>query len=202
MKKMLIGAVVFTLFGATGAAAQDVPSVWDSPSFMGPHPGSDLGAYLVDGEGADFGIHGIWRMDQSFNLGIRVGYLDTPGDGVLLFGAETWGNIHEANESFPLDLAWTAGAGAWLNGSTVVSVPVGVSLGRTVDIDNSVSLQIYGHPRLGLVLFENVNDDLELDLEGQFDIGTDIYLSPDLTLRVGASLGNFDALGIGLALRQ
>lgn len=198
MRKTVIGAAVLLMLGAaSGADAQ----VWDSPSFMGPRPGSDIGLYLVDGEASDFGIHGVWRTSEAMNLGIRVGYLDTPGDGVLLLGAETWGTLAVEDADFPLDLSWTVGAGALVNGGTAVTVPIGISLGHTFD-GESISLQVFGHPRLGLVIFENNAGNLELDLEGQFDLGTDIYLNPDLTLRVGVSLGYYDALGIGLALRQ
>jgi hypothetical protein len=207
MKRTLTGAVAMILLGlASGAGAQNVerPSLWDAPSFLGPRPGSDIGVYLVDGEGSSFGLHGLWRTDASPNLGLRLGYLDTAGDDIILFGVETWGDVVLESTDFPLDLTWTFGAGAWVNGSTTVSVPVGLSIGKTLDLEDSpIALQVYGHPRLALVMFEHpVTNDLELDLEGQFDLGTDILLSPDLTLRVAASLGRFDALGIGLALRQ
>lgn len=204
MRKTVIGAVVLLMLGAASSAnAQDVPSVWDAPSFLGPRPGSDIGVYLVDGEGSSFGLHGLWRTDESMNLGLRVGYLDTAGDGILLFGAETWGDVLLESTDFPLDLTWTAGVGAWVDGSTTVSVPVGLSIGKTLELEDSpIAIQLYGHPRLALVIFENVNNDLDLDLDGQFDLGSDIFLSPDVTLRVAASLGRFDALGIGLALRQ
>lgn len=204
MRRMVIGAVVLLTVGAvSSASAQDVPSVWDSPSFLGPRPGSDIGLYLVDGEGSSFGFHGVWRTDANPNLGLRLGYLDAGADDILLFGAETWGDVILESADFPLDLTWTAGAGAWVNGSTTVSVPVGLSIGKTFDLEDSpIAIQFYGHPRLALVIFENANNDLDLDLDGQFDLGSDFFLSPDLTLRVAASLGRFDALGIGLALRQ
>lgn len=203
MKKTLIGtAVMLLMTSVAGASAQEAPILWNSPTFMAPHPGSDLGVYLVDTDGADLGFHGVWRTDGNMNLGLRAGYLDTPGDGVLLFGAETWGDIAVQDADFPLDLAWTAGAGASVNGSTIVGIPVGVSFGRTIDLEDSISFQLYGHPRIGLAIFENAADDLELDLEGQFDLGADFYLSQDVTLRIGVTLGDFDALGIGVAFRQ
>lgn len=202
MKRTLIGAVIALLGLASAASAQDVPILWDTPSFMGPNPGSDLGFYVIDVEDSDIGFQGIWRTDGSMNLGLRAGWLDTPGDGVLVLGAETWGGLVEDNPDFPLDVSWTAGAGAWLNGTTVFAVPVGVSIGKTVDLDDSMALQIYGHPRIGLVLFEDVNDDLEADLEGQFDLGADLYVSPSVALKLGISLGNADAIGFGLSLRQ
>ena len=202
MKKTLIGAVVALLGIASAASAQEPPILWDTPSFMGPRPGSDLGFYVMDVEGSDIGFQGIWRTDGAMNLGLRAGFLDTPGDGIVVLGAETWGLLVEDNPDFPLDLSWTAGAGAWLNGRTVVAVPVGLSIGKTLDLDNSMALQLYGHPRIGLVLFEDVNDDLEAGLEGQFDLGADFYVSPSVALKLGISLGDTDGLGLGVSLRQ
>lgn len=198
MRKLTIMLIGLALAGgASGLNAQ----AWDTPSFMGPRPGADLGVYLVDGDVGDLGVHAIWRSTRTMNLGLRLGFLDA-GDGVLQLGAETWGDIIMEGVDFPLDLTWTAGAGASFNGVTTVSVPVGLSLGKTFDV-GAASMQVYGHPRLALVAFNNpVTDDLDLDLESQFDLGADVYLSQAVTLRVGVSLGNGDALGIGLAWRR
>lgn len=196
MDRFIASAVIATLL-VTASAVE--AQRWDTPSFMAPQPGSDLGVYLV--EGGDLGIHGLWRRAGSANLGVRVGYLDT-GDGTLQLGAETWGAVILEGADFPLDLSWTAGAGASVNGGFSVSLPVGLSIGRTFR-GSSVSIQAYGHPRLALVLFDNpATNDLELDLDGQFDLGADVFLSESWTLRVGASLGGSDALGIGLAWRE
>lgn len=192
MMRNISAVILAVLLSAGGARAQ----VWDSPSFMGPDPGSDIGVYVLDGDFSDLGIQGIWRQDApDFRLGLRVGYLDTP-DGVLLVGGETWGDIVLEGASFPLDLAWTAGVGAFFNGGTGISVPLGISIGHT--FGGSVPIQLYGHPRLGL-RFHSVNDNLNADLEGQFDIGADFSLGDSWKLRVGASLGDFEALGFGIA---
>lgn len=199
MRKQIVGAMVAVLLGvASGAEAQ---VTWDVPSFLGPRPGSDIGIYLADHDVADLGIHGIWRTTGGPNLGLRIGYLDAAG-GIVQFGAETWGNIVLEGDDFPLDLIWTAGAGVSVDGPTTVSVPGGVSIGHTFHLE-TVSIQVYGHPRVALVIFEHpVSDDLDLELEGQFDLGADFFLSRGLTLRVGASFGDWDALGVGLAWRQ
>lgn len=196
MKRGVLAVVVTLLLGtAPGAHAQ----VWDTPSFMGPRPGSDLGFYLVDV--GEIGFQGIWRTSRATNLGFRLGYVDA-ADGIVTVGVETWGDIVVQDADFPLDLSWTIGGGAWLNGITAISVPLGISFGRTFDL-GTLPVQAYGHPRISLVAAEDpVTDDLELELEGQFDIGADLFLGEDWKLRVGLSFGgNDDALGIGLAWR-
>ena len=201
MNKKIAGAMIVVLMGvASGTEAQ---VSWDVPSFLGPRPGSDIGIYLVDPDafGADLGLQGIWRTTGGANLELRVGYLDAP-DGILQLGAATWGPVVVEGEDFPLDIAWTVGGGVSVDGLTTVSVPGGLSIGHTFDLE-SVAIQVYGHPRVALLIYEHpISDDLELDLEGQFDLGADFFLTEGLTLRVGASLGDYDALGIGLAWRQ
>lgn len=195
MKKLLAGAVVLMLVWAPEPAEGQG---WNTPSFLGPRPGSDLGIYLVDV--GDLGVHGIWRQDETGKLGLRLGFADV-GDGVIHLGVETWGDIILEGADFPLDLTWTTGIGGSFNGGTAVSVPGGVSIGKTF-IGSTLAVQVYGHPRLVLIASSDVNDDLTLDLDGQFDLGADFYLSEGLTLRVGASLGSPDGLGVGLAWRH
>lgn len=198
MKRTVFGVLVLLFAAASGLKAQD----WESPSFMPPRPGSDLGLYVVDGDASNVGFQGIWRQTGP-NLGLRLGFLDAPDD-YLTLGVETWGNIILEGADFPLDLSWTVGGGARIDGVTTVSVPVGVSIGRTLDLssESDVSMQLYGHPRLALVFFENPAGDLELDLDGRFDLGADFYFNRNLTLKFGASLGDWDAIGIGVAWRR
>lgn len=184
---------------ASGARAQ-----WDAPSFLAPRPTDDIGIYVVDMDGADLGIEGIWRQSGNLNLGVRVGYLDTAGDGRLVAGGETWGALLSAGPDFPVDVSWTLGAGALIGDGVIFSVPVGLTIGRALVL-TPVSFQVYGHPRLALVASSAGDvagdDDTNLDVEAMFDIGADVYVSEDLTARLGFTLGGPDALGIGLAYR-
>lgn len=177
---------------ATEARAQ-----WDAPSFMPPRPGDDVGIYLTDY--VDFGIHGIWRQQGNLNLGLRLGYIDGFGDGALAVGAESWDLMVEGGADFPVDVGWTLGAGAVFNGGTRVEIPVGLTLGRVLDLD-PVSLQVYGHPRLGLFIAPEAAND-EVALKALFDLGVDAMLQENLKLRIGATMGYINAVGIGLAVR-
>lgn len=191
----LVGLIL--LATASSAAAQS----WETPSFLGPRPGADLGIYLVDSDFGDLGVQGIWRQTDAMNLGLRLGFVDAPDDAIQL-GVETWGPVAVDSEEFPLDVAWTAGVGASINGLTTVTIPAGITIGKTFDV-GTLPVQAYGHPRLALVAFENpVNDDLELELDAEMDLGLDLFIGDGVTLRVGATLGDFDALGIGLAWRR
>ncbi|HUG40020.1 MAG TPA: hypothetical protein VMM12_06035 [Longimicrobiales bacterium] len=180
---------------ASGASAQ----VWDAPSFLPPRPGEDVGVYVTWPDGANFGIQGIWRQHGNLNLGVRVGYLDRAIDGAFLVGAETWGGLVDAGRDFPVDVSWTLGAGATFGDFTVFSIPVGVSIGRALVL-SPLTFQLYGHPRLAVVV-ASAGNNTTTDLEGLIDLGADLHLNPDWKLRLGVTLGETDALGLGLAYR-
>jgi hypothetical protein len=192
MKMRSILMVLVALGIASEANAQ-----WQEPTFLPPRPGDDIGIYLSDI--ADFGIQGIWRQQGNLNLGLRLGYIDTAGDGIVTVGVETWDLLVDAGPDFPLDVAWTLGAGAGFNGGTVIQIPVGLTIGRTLPLE-TVAFQIYGHPRLGLFIYPDAPEGVdELELEGLFDLGVDALLNENIKLRFGATFGEIDAVGIGIA---
>lgn len=194
MKIRTLAMVFAALFIASSAHAQ---VAWDAPSYMPPRPGDDIGIYLSDR--GDFGIEGIWRQHGNLNLGVRLGYIDTPVDGIITVGAETWDMLAAAGTLLPVDVGWTLGVGAAFNGGTTLGVPVGLTFGAPVVLGQLV-LQPYVHPRLGVFL-HSVADQTQLDLEGLFDLGVDAVLNENLKLRLGATFGSNDALGVGLAYR-
>lgn len=187
-----IAVILLSLVMASEARAQ-----YDTPSFLPPRPGDDIGIYLSDIEGADFGLQGIWRQGGNLNLGLRLGYIDfRRDDGAIVVGAESWGLLARADNQLPVDVAWTLGVGATFNDHTVLEVPLGLTIGRVLQLD-ALTLQPYAHPRIALFIAPDSND--EVDLEALFDLGVDAVVSDSWKLRVGATLGGRDAVGIGLA---
>lgn len=170
---------------------------WSAPTFMPPRPGDDIGLYLSST--GDFGIQGIWRQHGNLNLGVRGGYIESDAHGGVLVASETWGLLASAGQPLPVDVAWTAGVGAVFNSGTWLEIPVGASVGRTFGLA-PVTVQLYGHPRLSLVLSSGDDQEDETELIGLFDLGADIYLTNGLRLRTGLTMGRFDALGLGLAI--
>lgn len=192
---MKIRAITATL--AVLLMASDAQAQYDTPSFLPPRPGDDIGVYASSL--GDYAIQGIWRQGGHMNLGVRIGYVDIGDDGAVVVGFDTWGLLMDAGVDLPVDVTWTFGAGAAFNGGTIIEIPVGLSIGRVIELE-PVTLQIYGHPRLGLFVEPGaVEPDNELHLDGLFDLGVDAVLDEKLTLRIGATLGGIDAVGLGLA---
>ncbi|HUE77272.1 MAG TPA: hypothetical protein VMM83_04965 [Longimicrobiales bacterium] len=192
VKTLLITTAALAV--TTGAQAQ----VWDAPSFMPPRPGEDIGIYISEPDGADLVVQGIWRQHGNLNLGVRVGFADQGADGAFQAAAETWGEIMSVGPDFPVDVSWTLGAGATFGDVTLLSVPLGLSIGRT--LRTPLPIQVYGHPRLALIV-ASVNNNTATDLDGLFDLGADLHLTSDWKARLGVTLGGVDAYGLGVAYR-
>lgn len=190
---------VLIMVAATAVATPVSGQAWGSPTFLPPSPGDDIGLYLTDMDGVDLGFQGIWRQQGNLNLGLRVGFLDTNlGDDLITVGVETWDRILQ-NSDLPVDVAWTLGAGAAFGDGTFIGIPVGLTIGRVIDLDG-IAFQLYGHPRLSVEI-ASFNDNTDTDLDGLFDLGADVYLGDAWKLRLGATIGGPDAVGVGLAYR-
>lgn len=193
MRARALALVVIALAAGSEASAQ-----WSSPSFMPPRPGDDIGIYLSSVE--NFGVQAIWRQHGNLNLGVRVGWIDSPDRGGVVTAAETWGLLFRADQGLPVDVAWTLGAGAVFEEGTSLEIPVGLTAGRTFAL-SPFTLQFYAHPRLALIVHAGRDGGDETELGTLFDAGAEVLTTGGLKLRVAATLGTFDALGVGLAMR-
>jgi hypothetical protein len=168
---------------------------WDVPSFLPPRPGDDLGVYVTNQ--GQWGIQGIWR---SSGLGVRGGYVSTTGSGALLIGAETFGRFIGTERGFPLDVALTLGGGATFTSFTMIRIAAGASLGTVLPF-GGLSLQPYVHPRLALDLLAS-GDDLATRFPFLLDAGADLAMGEGLKIRIGATLTEDTAFGVGVAFQM
>jgi hypothetical protein len=170
---------------------------WSAPAFLPPHPGDDVGIYLSSV--GNFGVQGIWRQHGNLNLGVRGGYIDSETHGGVVVAAESWGLLFRAGHGLPVDMAWTVGVGAVFNSGTSLEVPVGVSIGRTVPLAG-LAVQLFGHPRIALVVTAGDDVEEDTDVAGLFDLGADVATMGGLKLRLSTTFGRFEALGLGVSI--
>lgn len=191
MRNRVLGILAgLFFFGASGAMAQ---VVWDSPLLVPPRVSGGVGIFLIDPAGGDLGVMGTWR---SGNLGLRVGLAEDVRDDLSIFGGVDFtGLITRASNDFPLDVAWVAGAGIGIGDDALLSFPLGISLGRGFDADGA-RFTPYATPRVVLDAF--FGDDSDLDLDLAVDFGLDIAFQPGWMIRFGATIGDRDALAIGV----
>ncbi|MGH7459659.1 MAG: hypothetical protein ACREMA_01360 [Longimicrobiales bacterium] len=190
MRTFVISAAL-TLACASGAAAQ---IVWDSPFLVPPRPSPGFGIYLADV--GDVGGLVTWQPSPT-SWGFRVGIANTPRDNIGIFGgADVSGALTRSSANMPLDIDWLFGVGAGVADDVIVSVPVGLTLGHTFQGDGA-QFTPYVSPRLIVDGIFGEEDD-ELELAFAIDLGLDLRLQPGLTIRVGGTLGDREAIAIGL----
>lgn len=202
MRKLcLTAALAAALAVPVGASAQ---AAWDSPLLLPPRPQPGLGIFLADMEGGGLGVLGTWRS-STWDYGLRFGLSEGRGDEDLAVfgGVDFMGPINTASSDFPLDIDWVLGAGAGIGDGVRLSVPLGLTLGYSFQGEDARFIP-YVTPRVVMdAFFGRENRDSELDLGIAVDLGLDLRLlrggaMAGKTIRVGASIGDRDALAIGI----
>jgi opacity protein-like surface antigen len=209
MRRNLCGGIlVLTLLaGAAGSAAAQETG---TPIFKAPYRAFDnheFGASFSDpGEGVSFALEGFYRYGRGQNdFSLRGGFedLDDSVNGVdidggtrLLVGGDFRTQILSYSESFPLDGALTVGLGANVgDGPDSYYIPVGVSLGRRFDLENSSTTFVpYAHPVI-VPRFGGGDDDVDFAL----GLGVDIRFSQQWAIRASGGLGDIEGVGISVA---
>lgn len=193
-------SLVIVAAAAAGVATSAQAQATGLPSFNAPYRAfnrSEIGLVLTFPDPGGTAFEGVYRIAQSkFDIGFRGG-IYTPGGGgssVLLIGAEARERVVTHTEDFPLDGALILGIGGeFVSGNSVVTIPVGLSLGRRVDPkDSKVSIVPYVQPT-GLLVAGNGNSDFLFAL----GLGADFRLSPRFDARISAGLGDVEGVSLG-----
>ena len=205
MRNLMVGitGAVAALTLAGSAAAQET----GTPVFKSPYrtfTSSEVGATLSDPGGNGWGLEGFYGYGHDrWDIGFRGGFLDTSGETVVLLGASARTRVLQSSQSFPLDGALTLGAGLNLNGGTRALLPIGISLGRRVMLENSeVTFVPYVHPIMVPIFGDNVGglgDDS--DIRFALGLGVDIKFTRSIDVRVSGALGDspWDGVSVGVA---
>jgi hypothetical protein len=186
------------MFGAGALPAQTVAT----PVFMAPTRAfekQELGGYISDpGEGVSIAIEGEYRRNhKTFDWGLQAAYMDADGgDDLGAFGIDARAVLARHNDDFPLDASVTGGFGVlFSDGNTGFLIPLGVSLGRQVLLEESkISFTPYVHPVIAPA-FGDLFDDAQFGL----GLGVDITLTKTFDVRVSGAVGDYEGVGIGVA---
>lgn len=196
LNKIALMFLVVTLVGVTDALAQTT----GVPSFNAPYRSfamHEFGGTLSFVDGGGTAIEGQYRFGmEKLDVGVRGGFLDPdgPGDTRVLLGAVARQRVITQSVDFPLDGAVVVGIGAQLvSGGSTVFVPVGLSLGRRVDLEDSpISIVPYAQPTLYIISGDNKGTDLKF----AFGFGADVRLSRLFDLRVSFGLGDLEGVAV------
>ena len=202
MRRSLCGG--FLLAAAVAVSAIDLAAQeTGTPMFKAPYRAFTShefgGAFSDPGTGVSFALEGFYGYGRGTNdFGLRAGIADPEGEGDtrLLLGGNFRTRVVNYSESFPLDGALTLGAGLNLgDGDDLIYLPIGVSLGRRFELENSrTTFTPYAHPVILPVLGASGGSDVGFAL----GLGVDLRFSQNLSLRVSGGVGDLEGVGLGL----
>lgn len=133
-----------------------------------------------------------WQLD--------AGLTDRKGsDNLALFvGGGIGQELARARGDQPLDLLFTAGAGAAFGGGyTLVRIPVGVSIGHTFDLEQGMAITPYVHPRASIDLASSGgrNDGSQSEVSLNFDLGVNFKVNSQFAVRAAAAFTGSELAG-------
>lgn len=193
------------------AAAPAHAQQWGGPLFSSPLDRSKFEILTFDSNGAGVGIGAAVRPFASApDLRIRAGIMDGMGTGPFELPRSSLGErkrtAYMAGIDYALPLAPDAGGpvraslvtgvGVGVNASTVVSAPLGISIGY-----DGGRVRPYMTPR---VVLENTSGSARAwengtRLRGQVDWGLDVDLPIGGTLRAAVTTGSYNGVGLGFS---
>ena len=198
----LVGTML--LAGGAVAGAQTV-----YPSFQQPRVASrEFNFAIADGDGLTPFVF-QWREGTSVGsqISFDLGLADPDNEDLdvyLIVGGQYARSLARSRADMPLDVLFTAGIFSQFgNDLTFLSVPVGASIGHRFPIQGTaMAITPYLHPRLALqyASFDTpAGDESDTDIDISFDVGGNLEFSPQLALRLSATFGDNDVLGLSLA---
>ncbi|MGD2135472.1 MAG: hypothetical protein PVF27_04890 [Gemmatimonadales bacterium] len=190
MRKTLSISLALTLAAAVPAMAQST----GTPSYNAPYRAfvqHEFGGTLSFSENDVTGVEGQYRFGQgTWDVGLRGGFVDAAGATSVIFGASGRVRVLTHSEQFPFDGAFIVGGGTQEFDN--LNVPLGLSLGRRLDLQGSnVSIVPYAQPTLFMVFDDNALTDT---INVAFGFGADFRLSALFDLRVSVSLGDVEGI--------
>ena len=197
---------VMLLAAATPATAQ-----LGYPSFQTPRIAAREFNFAVADVDAGVGAGDLtplvfqWREGTTprTQLSADIGIADPEGpntDLFLIIGGQYAREMARSRPDMPLDLLLTAGLFSQFgNDITFISIPVGLSVGHRFPLEGTqMAITPYAHPRVSI---DHVDvgpvDDTEVNIN--FDLGGNLEITPQIAIRLSATLGDAEALGISLA---
>ncbi|MCU0621148.1 MAG: hypothetical protein MUC69_06565 [Gemmatimonadales bacterium] len=192
-------AALAALLLAAPLAAQET----GTPVFKAPYRAFDkmeFGATLSDPERADIAIEGQYSFGFGVHdFGLRGGWADTGAGDAFLAGGSFRSRVITNSKSFPLDGAVTAGFGTQLgDGPDAFFVPVGLSLGRRVELEGSkISFVPYVHPVVVPTFWAGDNAP-DGGVDFAVGLGVDIRFGGNIDVRVSGGIGDLGGVAIGV----
>jgi hypothetical protein len=149
-----------------------------------------------------------WREEitSEMHMGFDLGLYDPNRSGArtAIFGAANLGkDLMRHTREQPLDLLLTAGVGLSIaSGRTGFRLPLGVSMGHTIELDEGMAVTPFVHPRVSIDLCSSCSSRgrSQTDVSLNFDVGASFDFNRRLSARVAALFSGADQFGAGDAI--
>jgi hypothetical protein len=175
-------------------------TAWDAPPLISHVAPAGVSLFLVSPAGGDLGGLVTFRHEAGpVGLGYRLSLTDenASDDLAVAAGVDISGFLARGVEDSPLDVMWWSGAGLGWGENTIISLPLGALVGWSGQ-GGDVILSPYGGGHLVMDISDIEGDNVSLG--GAFDFGLDVVLSSGWLVRFGGSVGDRDALAIGVKI--
>ena len=201
MRRNVCGGIL-ALALLAGVAGTSAAQETGTPIFKAPYRAfntHELGASFSDpGEGVSFALEGFYRYGRGDNdFSVRGGFADLNGSGGtrILLGGDFRTQVLSYSEDIPVDGSLTVGFGANVgDGPDAYYVPVGISVGRRFDLENSNTTFVpYVHPVI-VPRFGGGDSDVDFAL----GLGVDVRFSDEWAVRASGGIGDIEGVGISL----
>lgn len=194
---LLAAGLMASVIGATSISAQ---TAWDAPPLISHVAPAGVSLFLVSPAGGDLGGLVTFRHEAGpVGLGYRLSLTDETAsdDLAVAAGVDISGFLARGVEDSPVDVMWWSGAGMGWGENTIISLPLGALVGWSGQ-GGDVILSPYGGGHLVMDVSDIEGDNVSL--RGAFDFGLDVVLSSGWLVRFGGSVGDRDALAIGVKI--
>ena len=202
-------ALVATMLAATLLTAPGIEGqlLWDAPRMSGPESPGGFGVYwlragALPGDGdAVFGTWALPGFDGAVTL--RGGAGDGAAGATAGFGGvDLRAPLASHSDGQPLDLAWNGGAGVGVGEYVLVSVPMGISAGRSW---SSGAVWFAPYLSAGLALEYRTGDEAPDDdfaVQGMAGVGLDLAFDRErrFVVRAAVELADRQAIAVGFSL--
>lgn len=190
----LLTALTLLCVVPTGVSAQ---ILWDAPVLIGP---GGVSLFLVSPAGGDLGALATIRpSDGPGGVGYRFALAEEnrTGDLAASGGVDVSGYLARGMDGSDVDAFWWSGFGLGVGEELAASIPLGIVLGGSIS-GEGVVLSPYGGAHVALDFVSGPGD--AVDLSGAVDLGLDMHFTSGWAVRFGASLGDREALAVGVKL--